>query len=152
MEHLFHESLILTNLNLNHSHEALKVLAQALQSQGYVKETYYDALIEREENYATGLPGEGINVAIPHADPIHVNTNAIAIGICQNPVDFKMMGNHDETLGVEIIFMLALKDGHAHINVLSQLMGVLQNEALLHKLKSIRSKSELYQVLTEHIH
>jgi galactitol PTS system EIIA component len=152
MNTLFHESLILTDLKLNHSHEALKALAQVLQNEGYVKDTYYEALVEREENFATGLPGGEINVAIPHADPIHVNNNAIAVGICQSPVDFKMMGNHDETLGVEIIFMLALKDGHAHINVLSQLMGVLQDEALLLKLKSIRSQSELLKVLTEHIH
>jgi PTS system galactitol-specific IIA component len=152
MSALFHESLILTDLKLGHSHEALKVLAQALQKEGYVKDSYYEALIDREENFATGLPGEGVNVAIPHADPIHVNENAIAIGICKTPVDFKMMGNHDETLGVEIIFMLALKDGYAHVNVLSQLMGVLQNEEVLSKLKSIRSQSELLEVLNEHIH
>jgi len=81
-----------------------------------------------------------------------VNENAIAVGVCKKAVEFKMMGNHDETLDVEILFMLALKDGYAHVNVLSQLMGVIQDEALLQKLKSIRSQSELLTVLNEHIH
>lgn len=152
MSTLLHESLILLDLTPQHSEDVLKTMADALYKQGYVKETFFEALVEREKNFATGLPGEGVNVAIPHADSRHVNENAIAVGVCKKAVEFKMMGNHDETLNVEILFMLALKDGYAHVNVLSQLMGVIQDEALLQKLKSIRSQSELLTVLNEHIH
>lgn len=152
MSTLFHESLIFTELYPEHANDALRVMSNALTQQGYVKEGYYQALIDREENFATGLPGEGINVAIPHADPEFVNENVIAIGVCHKPVNFRMMGNHDENLDVEIIFMLALKDGYAHVNVLSQLMGVIQNNELLERLKSIRSQSELLKVLNENIH
>ena len=152
MSTLLHESLILLDLTPKHSEDVLKTMADALYKQGYVKETFFEALVEREKNFATGLPGEGVNVAIPHADSHHVNENAIAVGVCKKAVEFKMMGNHDETLNVEILFMLALKDGYAHVNVLSQLIGVIQDEALLQKLKSIRSQSELLTVLNEHIH
>jgi PTS system galactitol-specific IIA component len=47
----------------------LKIMGDYLYENDYVKETYTNAVIEREKTYPTGLEiPNAINVAIPHAD------------------------------------------------------------------------------------
>jgi len=44
----------------------LRQMAEYLLEKGYVKESYIDALIKREENYPTGIKIPlGVNVAMP---------------------------------------------------------------------------------------
>jgi len=67
------ESLILTDLEVTDKEELLKMMGTNLMEKGLVKESFIKAIIEREKNYATGLPTKSVSVAIPHTDPEHVN-------------------------------------------------------------------------------
>lgn len=78
------------SLSGNTDKEVLKQMASALQEEGYVKETFSDAIIQREISFPTGLPMGGINVAIPHTDPEHVNKAGFCLGILDKPVTFKV--------------------------------------------------------------
>ena len=66
--------------------EVIKQMASALEEEGYVKNTFADAIVKRESIYPTGLPVGEINVAIPHTDPEHVNNAAVCLGILDKPV------------------------------------------------------------------
>lgn len=131
--------------------EVLGFMANTLLSKGYVKETYPNAILKREKEFSTGLPGNGYGVAIPHTDPEHVNQSIMAVGLLKKPVKFKMMGNHDEQIEVELCFMLALKESHSHIQILQRLMNVIQDEAIMKKIKNVASQSELYELLSANI-
>jgi DNA repair exonuclease SbcCD nuclease subunit len=64
---------------------------------------------------------------------------------------YLMMGNHDEKIAVEVMFMLALKESHSHMSVLQSLMDVIQNESLLTQIKEAATPGELYDLVSAHI-
>ena len=151
MTSLFNPKLMVLDLEANTVTEVLTRLSNRLIAEGYVKESFTQAILERETEFSTGLPGFGRGVAIPHADPEHVNASVIAVGILRNPVQFKMMGNHDETIEVEVVFMLALKESHSHMSVLQSLMDVIQNESLLKQIKEAATQDTLLQLMSANI-
>ncbi|WP_461207527.1 PTS sugar transporter subunit IIA [Clostridium sp. DL1XJH146] len=144
---LLDEKLILLNTKVKDKFEALDNLSNLLYKEGYVKKSYMEAIKEREKNFATALPTEGVGVAIPHADIEHVNDPIIGICILEEPVEFCMMGNHDEKVSVEILFMLALKEHHAQIEMLQNLMELLQNKELLMELKNSKTTAKVMELL-----
>ena len=73
--------------------DVLRATAAELFAEGYVKESYSDAIIEREKKYPTGLPTGEICVAIPHTDPEHVNDAAICLSILEKPVISNLFGS-----------------------------------------------------------
>jgi len=65
----FHEGMIMRISTQGKSkQEVLTELADHLQAAGYVKESYADGILKREEIYPTGLTTGQINVAVPHTD------------------------------------------------------------------------------------
>lgn len=151
MSTLFDPKVILLNVEAKNADEALVILARKLESEGYVKETFAQAILDREAEFSTGLPGFGRGVAIPHADPHHVNASVLAVATLKDPVQFRMMGNHDELIEVEVMFMLALKESHSHMSVLQSLMDVIQNESLLTQIKEAATPEALYALMSANI-
>ena len=139
----FNDALIMLNLDVNDKFELLSKVADNLHSLGYVKETYKNAVIEREKIFATGLPTLLGGVAIPHTDINHVNIPAISIARLKKPVDFIIMGDDSETIAVDLIFMLAMKEEHAQLELLQSLMGILQDEISLKFIKTSESVNDI---------
>lgn len=148
---LLDENVMKINIKAENVDEALDSLSCLLHNEGYVKASYVNAIKEREKMFATGLPSEGVGVAIPHASIEHVNSPIIAIGILDKPVSFRMMGNHDEIIQVEIMFMLALNEHHAQIEMLQNLIGLIQNQELLLSIKDCKTTKELMSILENEI-
>jgi PTS system galactitol-specific IIA component len=121
------EGLIVPRLQARSDTEAITTLGNLLHQKGYVRDTFVAAVLERERNFATGLPTPEIQVAIPHADVEHVIRPAIAIGVLDEPVKFGEMGDPDGTVDVRIVFMLAVAQSESLVSVLKGLVGMLQN-------------------------
>lgn len=51
-----------------------KKLGKKLKEGGYVKDSWLDAILEREKNYPTGLECASISVALPHVDPENLSS------------------------------------------------------------------------------
>ena len=90
--------------------EALRSIAQTFVDLGVVKESFPQAIIDREAVYPTGLPASEFDIAISHCDSDHVNESAIGAVVLDEPFEFEMMGGMgDVPLSVRLIFMLAIK-------------------------------------------
>ena len=89
------DSLIKLSLEAEDKNSVLEEIALLLKDGGYVKESFSNAIKEREVNYPTGLQLEHIGVAIPHTDAEFVNEQSMAIAILKNPVNFTFMGSED---------------------------------------------------------
>lgn len=148
---LLNPEVMMLDIQSKSEEEVLLFMANSLLQKGYVKDSYPSAILKREREFSTGLPGNGYGVAIPHTDPEHVNSSIMAVGLLKKPVQFKMMGNHDEQVDVELCFMLALKESHSHIQILQRLMNVIQDEEIMIKIKNVASQSELYELLRANI-
>src|SRR5690606_19615817 len=88
----------------------LSSMADDLAAAGYVKDSFKAALLAREERFPTGLPTQGLRVAIPHTDVEHVNSSFISIARLASPIAFHEMGANARTVDVDLVFMLAIAD------------------------------------------
>jgi len=145
------EALVLLDVEAEDRFDLLRQAAQRLQEQGHVKESYADAVIAREKIFATGLPTVLGGVAIPHTDVEHVNTPAVCIARLKKPVDFIVMGDDTETVSVDCIFMLAMKEAHAQLTLLQNLMGILPDADALQLIKTGASAREICSFVKERL-
>ena len=150
---LMNPSFIFPNLAVRNYEDVMAQIGGALTREGYTKESYVEALIEREKEFPTGLDVDGYGVAIPHTPVEHVNKTAIAFAVLENPVEFTAMGTDDEFVQVKLVMMLAIagKPGEhgAHIDELQRIMAILQDTALLDKLQNAKSADEIIHLVKE---
>lgn len=151
MESTIRQELVLLNVEATDKFDLLGQLASHLQKLGYVKDSYKDAVIAREKVFATGLPTVVGGVAIPHTDAEHVNEPAICVARLKNPVEFIVMGDDEETVSVDLAVMLAMKEPHAQIDLLQNLMGVFQDEEALTYLKKQTDKENIVRFMKERV-
>ena len=144
------KTYLAVSLSGKNDEEVLRQMASALQEEGYVKDTFADAIIRRELEFPTGLPMGDVNVAIPHTDPEHVNKAGFCLGILDEPVTFNVMGALDEKVDVSIIFMLAIKRKEDQLENLQKLISICQDQEMLKVLlsKDIDKINEVMTALT----
>lgn len=123
--------LVIMGLEAETDQEAIGIMARMLYDQGYVKESYIQAVKEREKEFFTGLGFEEMGVAMPHTDAVHVNRQAIGIGILKKPVRFCTMGELDGALDVQLMFMLAINKPDKQLDFLSHMIDSCQKEGNL---------------------
>lgn len=145
---LLNKDLIIMGVDLSSAEQCIRLAASLFEKYGYVKAGYGEAVVQREKDYPTGLPGKGINIAIPHTNNKLVNKPAVAVIIPKNPVKFTMMGTDDNVLDCDIIIPLVVFDSHMQINMLKKMMKIIQNGELLNKIKMSKSKEEILKCLS----
>lgn len=145
---LFDRGIAVYPLMAENSTDAISELGARMAAEGYVNERYIASVIAREADFPTGLQLAATAIAIPHATPDgNVERDGIAVGRLAQPVTFRSMENPDETVAAELVFMLALKDSSAHLEVLQRLFTGFQNSQLVQALKDSQSSAELVEVL-----
>lgn len=115
-------------------YEVLEQTAGRLHAKGCVKDSFEQALIEREHNFPTGIRVGNINVAIPHTDTVHVERTAIAVALLDEPVAFRELGAPQNEVGVSIVLNLAIKDGSQQVGFLKRVMALIQDQDCLSRL------------------
>ncbi|API93128.1 PTS galactitol transporter subunit IIA [Virgibacillus pantothenticus] len=141
------ESVILTDIEAKTKEQALEIVAQNLVDLNLVKKSFIPAIIQREAEYPTGLPTNGVSVAIPHTDDKHVKTETISLAILKRPVDFFIMGDGNNTTPVQLIFMLAMNEPNSQLSLLQKLMQIFQDEKTLTYIVSQKNKTDIKNLL-----
>jgi len=145
---LLQASFIRIGLEADSAEAAIRGLCQPLQAARRVEPAYADDTWRREQAIPTGLPTEPVAVALPHADPDHVLSPALAIGLLSTPVEFMLMGSDPpQPLAVHVVFLLALKEREQQAPFLRALMLILQAKGVLAALVRCRSAAEVMEVL-----
>lgn len=134
---------ILVNVNVKDAQEAIQALTVALVETGHVTPGFAEDVWKREQTFPTGLPTQPLAVAIPHADPDHVNKSAVCIGVLNAPVRFAQMGTDGSTsLDARLIFLLAVKEREKQVEMIGQLMRLIQTGSLLEDLTQAKDSAE----------
>ena len=145
------ETLILVKDNAATSQAIIRKLGNLLFKQGFVRDTYTQAVIDRENSSPTGLPARQAGVAVPHTDTRHVIHSAIAIASLENPAPFHKMGSPEDIIQVDIVIMLAVHDAKLVTPTLRKIIFILENDEALLKMKNAESKKMIQDVMVEHI-
>jgi PTS system galactitol-specific IIA component len=118
---ILNELSVLIALDAPDARTVINLLAEKLHSQDLVAADYGLQTWEREMEHPTGLPTTPFAIAFPHADAEGVHQSALAVATLRNPIQFKNMGDPDETLDVFLVLMLANKNPEEQIQTLRNL-------------------------------
>ncbi|HET7012097.1 MAG TPA: PTS sugar transporter subunit IIA, partial [Anaerolineales bacterium] len=136
-------------LRVNDREEAISVLAALLLGKGNVAPEFLAAVLQREKEFPTGLPTQGMPIALPHTEARHVHKSSMAIGILERPVLFREMGSPDREIPVSAIFLLAIADHDSQVLALQQLADLFQDGSTLARLAVAHEESQVHAALLE---
>jgi PTS system galactitol-specific IIA component len=151
------EGLILTEDNIvvglqgKDYKDIIRKIAERLLAGNYVKDTFVQAVLDREEEFPTGLQVSGGGVAIPHSDSEYVKKSTLGIATLASPVDFRMMAEPDKIVSVSVVIMLAVADKKKVVPVLRKVISILKNEEAIIALEHAQTKTEIKKILINHI-
>lgn len=140
---LLDENLIILDANVETAEECIRLAGKLFLKAGYVNEEYVDAVVEREKEYPTGLPGDEISIAIPHTNNTYVNNPCVGVVIPNKPVEFGIMGTKDGKIPVEVVFPLVIKDSKMQLVMLREIMKIIQDGELLCKIRDAKDEKEV---------
>lgn len=148
MGSLLDERLVVLDADVDSAEDCIRLMAGLFEEYGYVRPGYGDAVAAREKEYPTGLPGKGINLAIPHTNNLLVNAPAVGVMIPRKPVRFAMMGMKEKTLDCEVVIPLVVQDAKRQLAMLKKMMKIIQDGGLLRKLRDSKDKAEILGCLS----
>lgn len=110
--------------------EVFKEISQALLDEGLVKKEFLENLMNREQNFPTGIDLSVVdpelpNVAIPHTEGEFVNIRRVIPIKLLKPIKFFNMIQPDQELEVKFMFMILNNDPDGQANILAQIMNFL---------------------------
>ncbi len=151
IEDILKTECILGNIEAPSKEKALELMADRLTSLGYVKESFKEAILDREANYPSGLPMEDLKIAIPHTDADHVNESVICFARLSENVEFSVMGAPEEKIQVRLISMFALKEKKKIGDLLETLITTYQDNEVLKALVDAKDEKEIYSILHDSV-
>lgn len=145
---IINKDLILVGVEAATAEQAIRILAENLQAKGYVKETFVDAVLEREAAYPTGMPTE-VPVGMPHTDVEHCLKPGISLGILKNPVNFQSMGDPTQSVSVHLVFLLSVVNPASQVKLLHKLIDFFQKSEKMNFLAGVQSPEAALEVLID---
>lgn len=107
------------------------------------KDLYYEKILEREEEFTTGV---GYGIAIPHAKTKAVIKSTIVILKLSKPIDWESLDGKP----VDLVIGLAVpeKEGNnTHLKIISKLSMKLMEEDFRQDLKNAQSDEEVLKLM-----
>lgn len=141
-KNILNENNILLNLKTEDKYSAIKRVGNLLKDNGYVEDKYIEGMRKREDEVTTYI---GNGIAIPHGTSEYIKfikKSGIVVAQYPNGVDFG-----DGNIAYILIGIAGV--GDEHINILSNIALVCQDEENVKKLVKAKSKDEILNILTE---
>lgn len=120
--------------------EAIKIASSPLLEKGYIEPRYIDTMISKvnELGFYIVLSED---VAMPHSRPEDgVFKMGMAMLKLDKPVKF---GNND----IQIVITLAAKDNESHIDALTNLVELLNDDEKIEKIKLAKTNQEILEII-----
>lgn len=143
--------LIAAGLTADSADAAIRKAAALLYDNGFVKESYTDAVIARERVFPTGIQLKNAAIALPHTDIEHVIKPAICVVGLSNPVEFSHMGEPERKVQAQMLFMMAIQDPDMQIETIGKVLNVLQSQESLNLFLKAKDKASLYEVAKKYL-
>lgn len=144
---LINKDLINRNFNGTTKKEVLKEVVRMVDSDNRLnsKELYYEKILEREEEFTTGV---GYGIAIPHAKTRAVIKPTIVILKLSKPIDWESLDDKP----VDLVIGLAVpeKEGNnTHLKIISKLSMKLMEDDFRQNLKNAQSDKEVLDLMED---
>jgi len=131
--------------------EIINFMGEHFFNKGYVKKSFTQAVLDREEVYPTGLQTIGGGVAIPHTDPDHVIISALGVATLKEPINFRVMAEPDKIVSVSVVMMLAVADPKKVVPILRKVISIIEDQKAIEGLITAVTKQQASQIVIDHI-
>lgn len=148
---LFSVDLCVPRLVATNAEDAIRQLARLLAAKGHVKPSFEAAAVQREKKSPTGLPFPDAPVGLPHAEPEHVVSAAVAVAVLATPVRFREMGSPAVQLEARLVVMPALTAKDQAAAGLASLLELLQDATLRAALLEATTPSDMLAAIHANI-
>lgn len=138
------------NINSKTRLELFNEVGKILISKNYVKNSYIENIIERENIYPTGIMTSYCPVAMPHIDAKYSNVNTLFVITSEKGIEFED-AEEDKNLYAKIIFGLIVKNHDEHIDFLVKISSIIQNVDLLENLYNAKNETEMKNLIEKHL-
>lgn len=145
------EKLIWLGKNFSRKDELFSFFSSELLKSGFVKDSFYTKIVQREKNYPTGLKLADYSVAIPHANPDSIKQSFVAIITLKKPVAFSIMDDSTKETPVGIVFVLGLKKSEEHMYFLQRIIQIIKNKQLINDLKKCSNPTDAAALIKNHL-
>ena len=121
--------------------QAIRTAAQKLLEKEYIEDKYIGKMIENVEKLGPYIILSD-DVAIPHSRPEDgVKKTGISLLKLDEGVDF------GENSSIRLIFILAAKDSNSHIDMITELVNMLQDDEKLNRILNSKTENEILENL-----
>jgi len=144
---MFAARLCVPRLSATTADDAVRALAARLFEAGHVRASFEAAASQRERRSPTGLPFAGGAIALPHAEPEHVVSPAIAVASLASPVRFRQMGAPAIALDVALVVMPAFSEKEQAASGLARLLELLRDDALRAELSRATTPEQMHDAI-----
>lgn len=148
---LLRPELMFAKFEASDRQELFNRLERVLSMQGYIKDTWYDAILEREERYPTGLDCGNIQVAIPHVDPHQIVKPYISVVKLAHPIVFEGMGGMPAVNAQLVVNLGLLGREDGQVRVLQALMQLFLNDAAMREIMQQSTSKGLLAAFKRHM-
>lgn len=124
--------------------EAIQASCKPLIKDGAIEESYVDCIISNIKKYGPYIV-IAPNICIPHAQEgiVGVNETAVCFMRTKEPVHF----SDDQEQDARLFFVLASVDSEKHLENLSRLVTLIENEEVVQKLLDAESVEDLKSIV-----
>ena len=136
----------LIHVKADRKEDVIWKLYEKLLQNGKVKENFYEAVLEREREYPTGLKFEKWEVAIPHVSPEYVLESTIAIAVLDEPVEFKRMDD-ESSVHVNVVFNIALGKDGKQIEIMQDIMAIFADSEKMERIVKAESPEQVISII-----
>ncbi|MBC1501770.1 PTS sugar transporter subunit IIA [Listeria weihenstephanensis] len=140
---LFQKEITLMNGEFEDQAAFFTEVAAILEQADYVAPSFREAIIERESAFPTGLEMNGMIIAIPHTDTVHVKRPFVCVSHLKKPLQFIQMGTTDKVIEAEMIFVLGICDTASQVPLLAMIMDRFAQKTFTEELRKKKDLDEL---------
>ena len=140
-----HEDLVIIKLDTSDRRQVIREMAERVLSKGLITREFIDDVIEREQEFPTGLEFE-IPIAIPHIG-VGCNRSFLSLATLKTPVDFESMDGSEKILPVEIVILFGITNQDDQVDLLKKFIFAFQEVENLKKVRAAGEPAEIIAML-----
>ena len=142
---MFEKENIYLDIEAKDHTELFTKMAEIFKKKGYIKESYLDAIIEREKKYPTGFEFDGYNIALPHTDAEHVLVQKTVIVRLKKEIKYKEVVSNKE-IPVKLFIMLLVKNGNEQTEILEKLIAIISEKKFYDEVIKAKDVNDLKNI------
>ncbi len=137
LKHCINKSNIQLNVDESNWEDGVRISAKPLIDEKIIEEGYVDAIIDNINKLGSYIVVDDM-IAMPHARPgNYVNDFGISITTFKNPIK---IGSYND---IKIFITISSPDGDSHIDFITQIMRLIDNEEFINLLENASSNDDI---------